>query len=639
MINNQTQPHNTNKKPYTLPIKIILFITIICVFVPFSPIIPGQNPDILDASWEFGLNQAVAQNLSFGKQLIFTFGPYASIYTQLYHPSTDNLMMIGSIYLGISYWISIAFLAKNSRQRWLWAIFAIFAGIGISRDTLLFAYPLLAGLSVFKITKENSTSSINRILLTAILFLPFGLLPLIKGTAIVFCGAVLIFSVFLFLTINNKALGIFLALTCLSAPAISMVIFWMLSGQKISALPWYFINMIPIVSGYTEAMAIDGSNVEIPIYLIPSTIFVLSILLQNDISKQQKVFLFLTCFSFLFISFKEGFVRHDGHAMVAADSIMIASFLLPMVIESKLFPALILTTILAWSALDMHYIETSTSTFWHNFRLTYSSAWNGLRHRINGTNWPKSDFETSILALNKTAAFPKLVGTTDIYSWNQSYLFGSGNTWNPRPVFQSYSVYTPSLAKLNQSHLLEKRSPDNIIFKVEPIDGRLPSLEDGASWEVLLTHYQPTAVKNDFLYLVKKGSQFKNPTTSPITQGDYVFGSIVPVPNVLAPIFAKITINMNTIGKITNFLYKPEHLNITLNLENGTTESYRIISGMTESGVLISPLVRNTRDFASLYNEKNIKYTEKVKSFSISPAGYKWEWKNTFHVAFYQVTD
>ena len=81
--------------------QVVLLVTLICIFVPFSPVMPTAG---FDPSWVFAMNQVVVQGLSFGKDIIFTFGPYSSIYTHIYHPTTDSLMLIGSGYLAISYW-------------------------------------------------------------------------------------------------------------------------------------------------------------------------------------------------------------------------------------------------------------------------------------------------------------------------------------------------------------------------------------------------------------------------------------------------------------------------------------------------------------------------------------------------------
>lgn len=48
-------------------------VAIVAVFVPFTPRMPSGG---LDPSCEFGLNQAAAQGFIFGKELVFTFGPY-----------------------------------------------------------------------------------------------------------------------------------------------------------------------------------------------------------------------------------------------------------------------------------------------------------------------------------------------------------------------------------------------------------------------------------------------------------------------------------------------------------------------------------------------------------------------------------
>src|SRR3979490_2751051 len=100
---------NTNMRPVAtaasqtigqLLFSVLLLITTICVFVPFSPSMPGEG---LDPSWAFGMNQAVAQGLAFGRDIIFTFGPYASIYTTNFHPATDGLMVWSSLYLGLAF--------------------------------------------------------------------------------------------------------------------------------------------------------------------------------------------------------------------------------------------------------------------------------------------------------------------------------------------------------------------------------------------------------------------------------------------------------------------------------------------------------------------------------------------------------
>ena len=130
----------------------ITLITITAVFTPFSPIMPGAGAD---ASWQFGMNQAVSQGLSFGKDIIFTYGPYASIRTWVYHPATDVMIVSASLYLAFSYWICFVILMKGVQWYWVLAFCIYLAGFMFSKDSLLFSFPLLVGLSSFKIINSE----------------------------------------------------------------------------------------------------------------------------------------------------------------------------------------------------------------------------------------------------------------------------------------------------------------------------------------------------------------------------------------------------------------------------------------------------------------------------------------------------
>jgi hypothetical protein len=637
-----TAPHkirNTfDSRSLTLTVNVVLWlvllITTIATFVPFSPGMPGAG---LDPSWVFGMNQATAQGISFGKGIIFTYGPYASIATKSYHPSTDFMMVSGSLYLALSYWACFVLLMKNVQWRWVLAFGTVLAGLMYLRDALFFSLPLLVGLLIFKILileKGRLVKSKLAPLYVALLFAPFGLLPLIKGTILILCGAITVLCSIFFIANKQRVL----AITCLFSPLVSMVFFWVLTGQSVGNLPNYFIAMAHIASGYSEAMAVNGNNLEVILYLIASAFLLLAISIQPQITHTSKMFLFCIYFVFLFLSFKGGFVRHDGHAIMSGTSILIAAVLLPFNFNVRIILPVIVFAFIAWAYIDSHYMKTSTEHIFHNFKANYSSAWYGIKHRIENRNWPRPEFDAAVNSLREQAAFPVLPGTTDIYSYNQSYLIASGNSWSPRPVLQSYSVYTPELAEINRKHLLGSQAPDNIIFSVEPIDGRIPSIEDGVSWPILMRNYRPTRMEKQFLFLQKKEriSDVKEPVQ--IKSEMAVFGESVLLPHSRQPVFAQIEIGTTILGRLVNIFFKPSQLQITLKLNNGMEKQYRIISGMAKSGFVVSPLIENTVEFGRLYGKENILDGKLVESMVIgSNAGGTMLWKNRYSVTFSQI--
>lgn len=610
---------------------LVLLITLIAIFVPFLPRMPRDG---IDASWQYGINQAAAQGLSFGNEILLTFGPYGCIYTRLYHPSTDWMMLAGSLCLALTYWVCLFLLMKGVHWIWILAFCFTLTCFRYSADTLLFSLPLVVGLVSFKNLFPGEGRMANNKLAPyylALLFSPLGLLPLIKGSMLILCMAVNVLCLVYFII---KRQGIY-AILCVVSPMLSMLFFWIISGQSAMTLPEYFIGMAPIISGYTESMATNGNTSEIVLFLTAAAFLLLAILIQTKTSGIEKSFLFLTWFVFLFLSFKAGFVRHDAHAIVSGTSILIAALLLPFIFKSRMIYPAILFAIIAWYQIDHHYINSSITRIGKNFITTYSKAWYGMIKRMENRNWPGKEFDAAVSSIRLKAYFPMMQGTSDIYSFNQSRLIASGNTWSPRPVFQSYAVFSPELAEVNRKHLLGNKAPENIIFRVEPIDGRIPSIEDGASWPVLLANYQPVRMTNNFLFLQKKQSISFIEDHRKLKNEKHRFGEHVLLPNTHQPVMAHIGIKQTFLGSILSFFFKPDQLQIIVEKHNGMKKQYRMIAGMAKSGFLISPLIDNTTEFAMLYGQPGYLEWKQVKSIVIAPRdGKSWLWNNEYDVTF-----
>lgn len=607
-------------------LQALLLITAVCIFVPFTPMMPKVD---LDSSWVFGVNYAVAHGMAFGRDIVFTFGPYAAIITKSYYPAIDHLIVASSLYLGLSYGFALTIATRNSKWYLLVALWLVLSGLTYPVDALLYSYALLVGIICFTVPRPNDRLSIA---LMVALFFPFGLLFLTKGSVIILSGSVAALAIGFFVT--NKRWGQVIAV--IASPIISLVFFWVISGQSLWNLPSYFISMVPIVSGYSDAMSTIGIESEIPYYLIAAFVLLFAITREVAFAVKERAFIFCVFFVYLFLAFKGGFVRHDGHSIISAASVLFAALFFASAFQSRWASLILFLSVFAWMNIDSHYYKTSTESIPRNIEATYTASWDGLNNRLTQDKWLENDFANTVQQMRDNAKLRLLSGSTDIYSFNQSDLIASGNKWNPRPTFQSYSVYTPSLAQSNKEHLLGEKAPDNIIFRVSPIDGRLPSTEDGASWPTLLSHYQPTVLENDYLYLHKYDNVDRKEDAI-IGRGSYTFGDLVPVPSA-HPVFVEISIKQTALGKLAGLFYKPSHLQISVNFENGTTKTYRIVSGMVKTEFLISPLIDTTAEFGMLYADLDYLSDKKVKSFSISPESNEEQWKNTYEVKFKKIS-
>jgi hypothetical protein len=337
---------------------ISLFVlTLFAVIVPFAPLMPSAG---LDPSWRFAMNEAVHLGLRFGTDIMFTFGPYAAIYTREYHPATDTLMLLGSSYLAASFTAGFLLLTLRAGKLWLLAWVLLLAGVVLLVDSLMFFYPVLVALycnSLFAQPTHAEPLTANPAkpaVWLIVLFAPFGLLALIKGSFFILCAVIAGLCCALFLSEKRWRF----AVICIAAPSASCLLFWVLAGQSLAAMPAYFTTLFPIVSGYMEAMSTLGSKREIAGYLFATAVVLGVVFLCVQQSLKHRLFL-TSCYALLlFLSFKAGFVRHDGHAVIAAGAVMFAALSVPFIVSSKAALLAIAAALIAWYPIDTAYIQT-----------------------------------------------------------------------------------------------------------------------------------------------------------------------------------------------------------------------------------------------------------------------------------------
>ena len=604
---------------------LALCLVILAVFVPLGPSMPGPG---LDTSWMMAMNQGVAQRLVFGRDIVFTFGPYASIYTELYHPATDRLMVCGSLFLGLCYALLLLLLGKGieTYKLLLYAIFLVC--LVDSRDALLSTYPLLIALFVYRITLPDG-NEVNLYLAkplvfsSALLFAPLGLLPLIKGSLLPICAitAVLCFAILW----GHR----YKALACLAgiSASISSVLFWRLSGQPISALPGFYLSSQQFISGYAEAMSFPGNGRECVLYVLASALIILVIARNVRGPRSSTWFLIISYSLFLFVAFKAGFIRHDPwHNVIAGTSLLAAAVLLMFVVRARPSLLPLAMSVLVWTYIGHGTVQTTADDISQNLRGTFERAFYGTRERLSENGNLQDQYDASNAAIRTEFPVPRMSGTTDIYSFNQSWLLASGNSWAPRPVTQSYAAYTPELAELNLRHLQGANAPDNILFRLEPIDGRLPSLEDELSWPALINGYSMQRLEGQSAYLRKRTMNIRNlgGAQDDLYNGSHEIGADVALPESSDPLFANIDIQPTLLGRVLSALYKLPELHIALRLRDGSILNYRVISSMMKTDFLITPLVKNTEEFVLLAAGGN-RYLagNEVKSITISSEDQK----------------
>jgi len=208
-------------------------------------------------------------------------------------------------------------------------------------------------------------------------------------------------------------------------------------------------------------------------------------------------------------------------------------------------------------------------------------------------------YKKSVEIIQESYPLPQYNETVDMFPWDQSYILANNLKYNPRPVFQSYTVYTEYLMKKNLEHFYSDKAPEIIFFTIKEIDGRAPFMMEGYLWPHLISLYNLDISYKDFLILKKRENK-KYFRLIPIDEQTIQFGKEYLI-NEEGLLFAKIIVKKSLFGGLINTLYKSQIVYLEIELQDGNLEEYRIVPSLAEKGFILSPNILNINDFNKFY--------------------------------------
>ena len=437
----QTRPATTAEQAGVLALLAILALAIIDRIVPLVPSLPSVG---LDPSWSLGMAEALERNWVIGEDIVFTFGPAASAYTQTYVPGFHwlTLLATGTIALAL-----VCGLLLVSRGRWLVLATALvpFVVMVVSRDALCLYVGLLFAYGCAQSLPEAEPATRRRDLLLIVpMALALGVLGAVKGSFLVGSVAFLAVGVAA-LVIQRRPIGAVIAVLAALAGFLAI---WMLFDQPLDAIPAFLRTMVATVSSYSEAMSIDGEPDDPPVFLIAGGLA----LLATFVWPSWPVRSFVTWAGvnrllgtaalglFLFLCWKAGFVRHDSHAFAAVSGLALAA----VPVAARLpdagpwgrwaGAATIAALIVGAFVIHAGYASDFASIARQNVERMFARPVAVLASIGSDEPGLAARHQAAIDAIARSEPIPTYDGTVDIYSYDQAQLIASENDWKPRPV-------------------------------------------------------------------------------------------------------------------------------------------------------------------------------------------------------------
>ena len=577
------------------------------LFVPWRPDMPAQGRDLsqwlalLEPSWRDALNVSFDVGLKFGRDVVFPFGPWGFLFSRLYHPSTFVLLIVTWMFLSWMFvwtgWQIARHITRNPLVGFAWLV-GLIGVAGAWPDVFFLSLCLL--FLVYCLYVHDGSLSVTPLLLC----LTLALISLVKFT-------VLVLAVFLVAVVSLFDLFVrkrFPWAALLYPVALSG--FWIAAGQNLGDFWAYLYHSLCIASGYNEAMARVGPREEIGLFVVAGLLS-LTLVAASEWRRRHQggAFSVVGLLAILFMGFKTGFVRHDPwHALIAPFTLLAAMWTYAGVLWGSL-PGrartmgiglcLASAIALGWFSLD-RYMRLSLPTFLARTVQTAQLSLAEIRNLTQGDVHLRRAHAEANARIRAAVPVQAGAGSFDIYPYELAVIFAHGLQWKPRPVIQSYSAYTSTLADLNAGHLRSENAPDSLLFDVATIDGRFPALDDGLSWPEILTRYDIRSAAGPHLFL-GRSEVARSYRLVPVQTAMATFDTQLEVPGIAeGPIWARIDVRPTWLGRLVAFLYKPPPVFMTVRAPSIPILKFRLIPAMARAGFLLSPMVQDRATFVAL---------------------------------------
>jgi hypothetical protein len=602
-------------------------VYVLARFLPSAP--PVQHGEIEDSYIQV-LHLGFLQSWQFGRDIIFTFGPWGFLYGG-YHPET-HLLALG-VWLGLSIvfwwggWKIARHFTGNVLLSWLWMILLTgIAGLEIFMmlDVRLMSFSIV-WLALYFFVEDRSFTGAQAALLVAL-----ALLGLVKFT-------MLVQTVLLLLVVSGHTVVRYRRFpwSALLFGA-STVFFWVLARQDLACLSPFVRSSLELTRGYTEAMMSTGAQGPALFLMTAILVLALAACAAWERDRSLSVFPLIAIAIMEFMAFKQGHVREDGHEVAAALVLLIISLVTfaagwhalqykwPLKVIATMLPTL-LASFLAASTFRGSPQKDLFAALVQTFNLRELVLMGNL---LPGRDGLRQGYQKYVGEIRDSHPAPKLTGTIDTYPGNAAALLAHGLAYRPRPVFQSYAVFTPQLAAINASSLRGENAPDKILFQITPIDGHFPTIEDGLCWPELITRYEVSDVEIPFIIFERSRTArpWKLLPSQNITAR---FGEQISIDSAAdAPLWAEIEINATLAGAISGMLYKPSLIWMSIATRDGAVCRYRLVPGMVRSGFLLSPVIEDCMALATLMGsgEQKALSDKEVSLLSISADDHAGRW-------------
>lgn len=567
----------------------------------------------LDASWRMALGWFFDEGMQFGRDVVFTYGPLGFLMGRTYGGFNFWTLVLGQLLQALAFSAIIVAHARQLRPVPRFFYFAFFLFLGVIYEDALHMI-IIAMLGWDLVRREEPTGGGYR-WRAALL----ALLGVVKFTN-------LLLALFVVLAACAEAAWRHRTRAALAPLAWfvgAFLLFWILCGQNPLNLPLYAYRSLQVSSGYQAAMGIPT-----PAEPFWKAIVVLALLVSYSVlyllaypRRSQAVASVAILAAFVYLNWKHGFVRADGH--------MIGFFICALV-PCAAFPALLgdgprfhriqRGLLVAAAGLSVVGVRDALPGVIDGFAgHTHGTI---LRHVTNLSHLPavRRDYDEQLRNKRIEHDLPRTRETVggdpiDVLGFEQAVALVNRLNYRPRPVFQSYTAYTPYLARVNGRFYMSEEAPRYALLKIQTIDERLPTMDDSRVL-LLFPHLY------EFVH-TEKGYQLWRRRDAPANPADLAPRRLRTVVQPLNEpldlgrlsrdhLWVEIDLQPSLLGRLRSLLYKPPFIRLAIEDSAGARRVFRMPGPIGRGGFILNPLVTDLLSYMHFSGGKPDRWAESI---------------------------
>lgn len=495
---------------------------------------------------------------------------------------------------------------------------------------------LVSCLSIYKIhtmLKDHSTPLLKNqrlkiYLLVVSVAILMSIVPLVKFSYI--SMTLVLFAILIIILVFRKRIleiGVLI-----STYLISTVGLWILCGEKITLIVPWFKSMFQFLKGYSENWAISF-NGETG-YTFPQFILFLGFCVAYGIMllylfKHDRFYCvaWFIIAPFIFLSFKEGFVRSDIYHVAGLEHSLfyILFYLLFLIKEMEINPVKTSTPIESNESGNKHINYLSVNRYFYPILLILLI----IPNVINKGWYPTTTAYTDFKDLKDQERFFKKIEESKketqnipfyakLYEDIQDYPDSTIGMLTEQTFCMAYDLVdrfkiapidsvqgiSSSYTELTMvDYYSSDEAPDILLYCPAIWDSVSHVNRMGSIIESLLENYHIEKV-DEYGYSVLKHDE-KDYKTEPYSLGEpqkIKVGESIEVPKVdNAYVFMKVDWDLTPFGSIASFLLKPTQTKMEMTTDNGTVYKYRFLRNLAENGIYVSNWAENSAALADVF--------------------------------------